>query len=48
MTFSLKMKNTQNENKNRWKYKVQHANRERLKNSCIIAMQKMFNHDARI
>ena len=30
------------------KYKVQHANTERLKNSSIMAMQKMLNHDARI
>ena len=29
------------------KYKVQHANTERFKNSSIIAMQKMLNHDAR-
>ena len=27
------------------KYKVQHANTERLKKSSIIAMQKMLNHD---
>ena len=30
------------------KYRVQHANTERFKNSSIIAMQKMLNHDARI
>ena len=30
------------------KYKVQHVNTERLKNSSKIAMQKMLNHDARI
>ena len=30
------------------KYKVQHANTERLKNSSIIAMQKMLNYDAKI
>ena len=29
------------------KYKVQHANTERLKKSSIIAMQKMLNHDKR-
>jgi len=29
------------------KYKVQHANTERLKKSSIIAMQKMLNHDTR-
>ena len=29
------------------KYRVQHANTERIKNSSIIAMQKMLNHDAR-
>ena len=29
------------------KYKVQHANTERLKKSSIIVMQKMLNHDTR-
>ena len=36
------------ENKSIGEYKVQHGNTERLKNSSIIAMQKMLNHDARI
>ena len=29
------------------KYKVQHANSERLKKSSIIAMQKMLSHDTK-
>ena len=30
------------------KHKVQHANTERLKNTSIIAMQKMLDHDSKI
>ena len=30
------------------KYRVQHANTERLKNSSIITMQKVINYEARM